>query len=609
MQKRNKKILSVCSLASLVISSSVVSTGVKAASSQPSSTRISGADRYETAVQVSKTGWTSSDYVVIANGQGYADALCADPLAKAKNAPVLLTQSDSLSSSTIAEIKRLNAKHVIIVGGTGVVKSNIEDTIKSQTGADITRYGGTDRYETSTKIAAAIGTTSKVVLASGQGFADALSAAPAASIEGVPIILTQANSLPQTSANYIKANSGITKTYVIGGTASVSDSVLSQVPGGQRFGGSDRFATNKAVIEGLSSDFNFNNVYVALGVGPNGNEFADALTGAALAGKNKNALVITSNPLSSYTTQLLSDKLTTSSTITVLGGTANISDSILSQLKSAVTNTGSTSGGGGSSTGETKNITSQALSSNFYTTLGKNKQYYTVASGANNDSIDVTLKNTSANDKVDTLEGIFANAKTRYGYVDTTGKLTYVDTPNAEGISLKNDVGRVNARIDMLDNNFKMNGVTGGLKAILGSLGSKYFTPEGYLDYTAIEKEIEANPNDAIGSYSAFYNDLNGQKDSYFNNNKTLATSTPTLTCTIGDYSENVSGLSFTNASNSTTTLYSKNNTVEVNVNALVENLFPAPTTAADTPTDSISAVGTYKVTFDNRDYIVVNVK
>lgn len=566
MQKRNKKILSVCSLASLVISSSVVSTGVKAASSQPSSTRISGADRYETAVQVSKTGWTSSDYVVIANGQGYADALCADPLAKAKNAPVLLTQSDSLSSSTIAEIKRLNAKHVIIVGGTGVVKANIENAIKSQTGADITRYGGTDRYETSTKIAAAIGTTSKVVLASGQGFADALSAAPAASIEGVPIILTQANSLPQTSANYIKANSGITKTYVIGGTASVSDSVLSQVPGGQRFGGSDRFATNKAVIEGLSSDFNFNNVYVALGVGPNGNEFADALTGAALAAKNKNALVITSNPLSSYTTQLLSDKLTTSSTITVLGGTANISDSILSQLKSAVTNTGSTSGGGGGYIKTTAELIADKLNSYM---LKDNLNSFKVTASGN--TINVTGK--YATDHVTKPEEIFAN----------------VDNAGADVVKQ-----RVQKVSDLLNEHFALANLNGkDLKTILAEEYNKsdsqfkqYVTSDGNIDVDNVTNKIMNKTTD----YATF--NLNLKNAIYDSLGTSETQNAPLIAVKDG---ANLTGLSITQIKKDAETapVYS----TTINKKTVVDNIFGQTTTTGD-----------YALTLSNGEVIYVNV-
>lgn len=362
MKKKNMKVLSVCSLASLVISGSVISTtGVKA---EETTSRLGGSDRYETAVKISQAGWKSgSDYVVLANGQGFADALCANPIARSKDAPILLTESNSLNSSTLAELKRLNAKHVIVVGGTGVVPTAIENTIKTQLNADVTRYGGADRYETSVKIAKSLGNTSKIVLASGKDFADALSAGPAASIEGIPVILTQPDQLPTVTSDYIKSNTNLTKTYVIGETASVSASLYSTLKNPERFGGKDRFETNAKVIDGFKDDFDFSNLYLALGKGPIGNEFADSLTGGALAAKNKSALVITSSTISPYTTALLKDKFNTGSTLTILGGIGNITDSMVSTLKDAIVNPAPTPqpGGGGGGSYDSNDKTASAI--------------------------------------------------------------------------------------------------------------------------------------------------------------------------------------------------------------------------------------------------------
>ncbi|KZL90206.1 cell wall-binding repeat-containing protein [Clostridium magnum] len=123
--------------------------------------RLWGSDRYETATKVAQTGWTStSDYAVIASGEGYADALCAAPLAKANNAPILLTQNGDLNANALSELKRLNVKHAFIVGGTGVVSQNVEDKIKAQVG-DVQRLAGQNRYETSVKVAEKLGTNQK----------------------------------------------------------------------------------------------------------------------------------------------------------------------------------------------------------------------------------------------------------------------------------------------------------------------------------------------------------------------------------------------------------------------------------------------------------------
>jgi len=43
--------------------------------------RLAGNNRYQTGAEIVGKGWTTSDYVVIASGEGFADALCAAPLA------------------------------------------------------------------------------------------------------------------------------------------------------------------------------------------------------------------------------------------------------------------------------------------------------------------------------------------------------------------------------------------------------------------------------------------------------------------------------------------------------------------------------------------------
>lgn len=64
-----------------------------------SSVRIDGKDRFEVAINTSKSGWPSgSDTILLANYHAFADALTASPLAYKENAPILLTESTKLSS-------------------------------------------------------------------------------------------------------------------------------------------------------------------------------------------------------------------------------------------------------------------------------------------------------------------------------------------------------------------------------------------------------------------------------------------------------------------------------------------------------------------------------
>ncbi|MFD3156892.1 cell wall-binding repeat-containing protein [Haloimpatiens sp. FM7330] len=141
--------------------------------------RLSGINRYETNISIVKNGWSESSNVVLANGQDYPDALCAAPLANAKNAPIILTAKDHINTSAINELSRLKTKNVYIIGGTGVVSSEIEEKLKSL-GINCIRLAGKNRYETSVRIAEQIGTSNGIVVASGENFPDALSIAPIA---------------------------------------------------------------------------------------------------------------------------------------------------------------------------------------------------------------------------------------------------------------------------------------------------------------------------------------------------------------------------------------------------------------------------------------------
>jgi putative cell wall-binding protein len=98
--------------------------------------RISGKTRYDTAVEISKNGWTKSETVILAIGNNFPDAL-----AYKLNAPILLTGKEKLGESTNSEIKRLGAKKAIILGSVGVITSRVEQELKGL-GLSVRRIGG-----------------------------------------------------------------------------------------------------------------------------------------------------------------------------------------------------------------------------------------------------------------------------------------------------------------------------------------------------------------------------------------------------------------------------------------------------------------------------------
>ena len=311
------------SLKFLVIFLSVFVIFTAKVSAAPGIKRFGGNNRYDTSVKISQSNWNTSNYVILVSGEDYPDALTASPLSKKYNAPILLTQSGSVNSTTLGEIRRLKAKNVIILGGPTVVSESTVNTLKNS-GINCTRVYGKDRYETSVKVAKMVGTSNGIFIASGSGFADAVSAAPIAASRQMPIILTSSKKLPDVVRSYVKENSGSTY-YVVGGNASVSSTAVDGVIQYKRLGGQNRYSTNSAVINGFQSSINFNNTYLASGQG-----YADALSGSAAAGKTASPIVLVDN--SNSINSIIQSKLNSISTISVLGGTGVISDSLVNKL-------------------------------------------------------------------------------------------------------------------------------------------------------------------------------------------------------------------------------------------------------------------------------------
>jgi putative cell wall-binding protein len=107
--------------------------------------RIAGADRYETAAQIASK-FNSSDTVYLAYGHGEPDALAASSFAAINSIPILLTDKTGIPEATQKQLDRLNPSEVILLGGDGVIDSEVETGLKKK--YMVERWGGADRYET-----------------------------------------------------------------------------------------------------------------------------------------------------------------------------------------------------------------------------------------------------------------------------------------------------------------------------------------------------------------------------------------------------------------------------------------------------------------------------
>lgn len=306
------------------------------ADSLPTTTRLAGADRYETAQAIAKEGWTQSNYAVLAYGGDFPDALSAVVLAKKYNAPILLTDMDTMPDATKQTLTDLQVKNVFIIGGESVISKSVENTLQLM-GIVSTRFAGRDRYETSVKIAEQINSPAYLIVATGEDYSDALSIAPIAGGEQIPLILVPKDYVPDSVKNYISTLK-VNKTYVIGDSSIIDDSVANQFLNQERIVGADKYARNIAINRKFDSSYSLGGMCLATGEG-----FADALTGAAYAAKISEPIILVNNALSFNTENYYQERLAKADNVYILGGTGVISDALIQKLNKANQNTSSNS--------------------------------------------------------------------------------------------------------------------------------------------------------------------------------------------------------------------------------------------------------------------------
>ncbi|WP_187441969.1 cell wall-binding repeat-containing protein [Sutcliffiella horikoshii] len=287
--------------------------------------RISGAERYSTANEIALEGWDKAETIVVASGQNFPDALAGAPLAFKLDAPILLTKKDSLPDQTMQMIKKLGAKKVILLGGTGAVSENVQKSIEAIQGVKVERINGATRYETAAKIAEHLGgSPEKAVIANGSNFPDALAIAPYAAKNGYPILLIKekADTINEPTAKLLR-DKEIKSTIVAGGTSAVTDAVLKALPGADRISGKDRYATSVEIIKELNLPTE--NIYTATG-----RSFADALTGSVLAAKKGTSILLVDDKERTVVSELVSSK--NLHNFQVLGGRSAVNDQALNLL-------------------------------------------------------------------------------------------------------------------------------------------------------------------------------------------------------------------------------------------------------------------------------------
>ncbi|WP_237036827.1 cell wall-binding repeat-containing protein [Mediannikoviicoccus vaginalis] len=295
---------------------------------KPDGGRIGGKDRTDTAIEISKKYFGQANTVIVVDRKDFPDAMTASVLSKLLNAPILLTETNRLDPRVAAEIQRLGARDVIIVGGNSSVSEAVKKELAKFDKDEVERIYGRDRYETSAQVARrVVGITGKIghgVVASGEVFADALTVAPFAAREGYPILLVKRNSVPPSINKAIKDLS-ITKVTIAGGYSTVAKSLESSLPTVvERLRGNSRYET---AIDIVNKKFNnANEIFLA-----NGEQWMDALVIGPVGGILDIPILLTG---ANNAPQSLKDYIAKSKIekITAIGGRSMVSDKVLNEL-------------------------------------------------------------------------------------------------------------------------------------------------------------------------------------------------------------------------------------------------------------------------------------
>lgn len=295
------------------------------------SERIAGETRYATAAEVAlRTHPAQTATVFLASGENFPDALSGSAAAARQGAPLLLTTAQGLPPETAAALKRLAPSRVVILGGEVSVSKAVAEAVVplAAPGVTVERLGGADRFATSLAVVKAGWTSApKVYIATGMGFADALSASGVAAAQGAPVILVdgRASSLDPATIDTLR-QLGTTSVVLAGGPVVIPEGIATQLTSlgiaVERKGGADRYETSR-LFAAAAYPSSAPRVYVA-----SGENFPDALTGSILAGQQRAPIFVTpggclSGPVKDY---MIARRTTTMS---LVGGPQVLTDDVL----------------------------------------------------------------------------------------------------------------------------------------------------------------------------------------------------------------------------------------------------------------------------------------
>ena len=234
--------------------------------------RYAGSGSYAMSTVLARTlvgAGGSSEWVVLASGESWADAAVAGPLAASLDAPVVLVPPGGLQSTAarpdlVEFLRSTGVRRAVIVGGPETLP-NHEPSVLYGLGMlprNIERVHGADLIEAAIAVAERIGTPAEfsdlgptVIVASDRSIADAVAIGPLAAAGPFPLLLTAPDALDPRITAYLTKHEA-THVVLVGGNDALGPSVQEAIEADgvtvTRLAGQDRYHTAALAMDLLA---------------------------------------------------------------------------------------------------------------------------------------------------------------------------------------------------------------------------------------------------------------------------------------------------------------------------------------------------------------------
>lgn len=343
-----KKLLSI----GLGIMLFISSIGISSANESINVSRVSGYDRYETAVNANKKfmDHANGNLAVISSGSDFKTALYASHMASALKVPYFVNPKHGVRTDILNEMQRLNVSRVYVVGDYKVLDRSVDNTLKSK-GMKLQRIyqknkesileGEIDNviFRTFNHPNAPRGDIGVLALVDDSKFPDLLSVAPF-----MGQLAREQNIVMAGWRNYDSGEILEDLGYIIGGYNSVPSNFRASFYTGysedgyfldyenkmdSRIYGQNRYETAVEVAKGYKTYLNKDIKTIVL---VNGEDYPDALSSSLVATQNNGAVLLTqSNKLNKDTAKYIKDSGIKN--IIIVGGEKSVSKSVENELR------------------------------------------------------------------------------------------------------------------------------------------------------------------------------------------------------------------------------------------------------------------------------------